>query len=476
MNKSFIASILVLALGAAAQVAAAAPAFPGAEGFGANATGGRGGRVIKVTNLNDSGAGSLRAAVTATGARIVVFDVSGIINLNSQLTISNPNITIAGQTSPGGILVTGYMTLVNASNVIIRHMRFRVGSHRIADGADPETLDSLDIWGPDSGSGYNENIIVDHCSVGWGVDEDFSTAYRLRNVTISWNLVHEGLMNAGHPKGQHSKGLFVWGKYSPNMTVSLHHNFLAHNYDRNPLVNTGDGTLIADFVNNVTYDFYGGYAMGSQDNGQKVNWIYNYVKRGPSSNATLYEIYHEASGTALPLIYAKGNIGTSRTTQTGSDWTVQSSWQPNLLSEVYRSLTPWPAAPVTATTMTADYAAQVVAQAGATRPFRDSVDQKMASDFTSGTGGYRQNVKYPTDFPTYQNLPAPTDKDNDGMADDWESANGLNPGADDSAADKDGDGYTNIENYLNALAGDVGGAPPPPAAARPNAPTGVTAQ
>jgi len=467
MDKLLTASILVSALGAVSQVATAAPAFPGAEGFGANTIGGRGGRVIKVTNLNDSGTGSLRAAIQASGARIVVFEVSGIINLNSTLTISNPNITIAGQTSPGGILVTGYMTKVEASQVIIRHMRFRVGSHRIADGADPETLDSFDIWGPQSGSSYNENIIIDHCSVGWGVDENFSTAYRLRNVTISNNLVHEGLMNAGHPKGQHSKGLFVWGKYSPNMTVTLHHNFMAHNYDRNPLINTGDGTLVVDAVNNVTYNFYGGYAMGTQENGQMVNWVHNYVKRGPSSNATMYELYHEASGTVKPLIYAKGNIGTSRTSQTGSDWTVQSSWQPNLLSENYKASTPWSAPAVTTTTMTTAYATQVVANAGATKPFRDSVDQKMASDYAAGTGGYRNNVKYPTDFPTYQNLPAPTDSDNDGMADSWESTNGLNVGSDDSAADKNGDGYTNIEAYLNYLAADVD-------VVRPNAPTGVT--
>jgi pectate lyase len=470
MNKSVIASILVFALGVVSQVATAAPAFPGAEGFGANATGGRGGRVIKVTNLNDSGAGSLRAAVTATGARIVVFDVSGIINLNSQLSITSPNITIAGQTSPGGILVTGYMTLINTSNVIIRHMRFRVGSHRIANGANPETLDSLDIWGPIGGSSYNENIIVDHCSVGWGVDEDFSMAYNLRNVTVSWNLVHEGLMNAGHPKGQHSKGLFVWGKESaPNMTVSLHHNFMAHNYERNPLINTGDGTLVVDAVNNVAYNFFGGYAMGTQENGQKVNWVHNYVKRGPRSNATMYEIFHEASGTVTPLIYAKGNIGTSRTAQGGSEWTVQSSWQPTLLSTAYQSATPWPAAPVNATTMTTAYAAQVVASAGATRPFRDSVDTKMATDYTNGTGNYRENVSYPGDFPTYQNLAAPADSDNDGMSNAWESANGMNASVDDSAGDKDGDGYTNIEAYLSVLAADV-------AVIRPNAPTGVTAQ
>jgi len=471
MNKSFIASIFVFALGAVSQVATAAPAFPGAEGFGANATGGRGGRVIKVTNLNDSGAGSLRAAVTATGARIVVFDVSGVINLNSQLNITSPNITIAGQTSPGGIVVTGYMTLINTSNVIVRHMRFRVGSHRIANGANPETLDSLDIWGPTGGSSYNENIIVDHCSVGWGVDENFSMAYNLRNVTVSWNLVHEGLMNAGHPKGQHSKGLFVWAKESaPNMTVSLHHNFMAHNYERNPLINTGDGTLIVDAVNNVAYHPYGGYAMGTQENGNKVNWIHNYVKRGPQTNAQLYEIFHEASGgTPFPLIYAVGNIGTSRTTQTGSDWTVASSWQFSLANAGWKAATPWPASRVTATTMTTAYAAQVVATAGATRPFRDSVDTKMATDYASGTGSYRQNARYPADFPTYQTLAAPADSDNDGMADSWESANGLSVGTDDSASDKDGDGYTNIEEYVNFLADDV-------EVIRPAPPTGVSAQ
>lgn len=461
---------LVLMLVFISSAAMAVSAFPGAEGFGANATGGRGGTILKVTNLNDSGAGSLRAAVTASGARIVVFEVSGIINLASTLTISNPNITIAGQTSPGGILVTGYMTQIYASNVIVRHMRFRVGSHRIGDGADPETLDSLDIWGPDTGSSYHENIIVDHCSVGWGVDENFSTAYRLRKVTIQWNLIHEGLTNAGHPKGQHSKGLFVWGKYSPNMTISMHHNFLAHNYDRNPLVNTGDGTLIVDAVNNVTYNFFGGYAMGTEENGNKVNWVHNYVKRGPSSNATLYEIFHEASaGGPIPLLYVKGNIGVSRTAQGGSEWTAQASWQPNLLNTGWRSDTPWPAAPVTTTTMTSAYAASIVANAGATKPSRDSADAAMATQYNAANGGYRTNVSYPSDFPTYSNPSPPTDTDGDGMPDTWETSKGLNNSSNDSAADRDSDGYTNIEEYINYMAGDYD-------VLRPRTPTPVIQQ
>ncbi len=456
MKKLAISAFLALT---AAQSVAAVTAFPGAEGFGANTIGGRGGTVMKVTNLNDSGAGSLRACVEASGPRICVFETSGIINLASQLTISNPYITIAGQTSPGGILVTGYMTLINASEVIVRHMRFRVGSHRIASGADPETLDSLDIWGPDTGSTYTENVIVDHCSVGWGVDENFSTAYRIRKVTISWNLVHEGLTNAGHPKGQHSKGLFVWAKFSPNATVTLHHNFLAHNYDRNPLVNTGDATQVVDVVNNVTYNPFGGYAMGSDidtgEAGLRVNWRHNYVKRGPDTNSSLYEIYHEAfGGSPTPLIYVKGNIGVSRTAQGGSEWTVAESWQDILQDTAWQKTTPWPAPPVTTTTMTSTYAATVVANAGATKPSRDTVDAQMATYFTNATGTYRTNVSYPTDFPTYSTPSAPTDTDGDGMPDSWETSKGLNNSSNDSASDRDSDGYTNIEEYINYMAGD----------------------
>lgn len=452
-----------------AELSYALPSFPGAEGFGANTVGGRGGRVIKVTNLNDSGPGSFREAVTASGPRIIVFAVSGIINLKSTLTIDKPYVTIAGQTSPGGILVTGYMTKVQTSEVILRYMRFRVGSHRIADGANPEQLDSLDIWGVNSSSQYEENIIVDHCSVGWGVDENFSTAYNLRNVTISNNIIHEGLSNAGHPKGEHSKGLFVWGKYSPDLNISLHHNYLVHNKDRNPLINTGTGNLLVDVTNNVTYNFYGGYAMGTTSSGVKLNWVHNYSKGGVSSNiGKFFEIYHSSSSTPKPILFVVGNIGGSRMTQTGSDWTVASSWRFELQSEDWRKMTPWTVAPVTATTMSLKYALEVIANAGATKPFRDSVDARVADDFANGTGAIIDNVKFPDDFPTYQNLPVPVDDDNDGMADSWEIANGLNASIDDSSADIDGNGYTNIEEYLHYLTGNV-------QLVRPEPPTNLSA-
>jgi len=439
------------------QPSSSLPAFPGAEGFGANAIGGRGGTVIKVTNLNDSGPGSFRSAVTASGPRIVVFEVSGIINLMSSLTITNPYLTIAGETSPGGILVTGYQTTLQTSHVIMRHMRFRVGSHQIANGADAKKLDSFDIWGIDNPSLDEHDIIVDHCSFGWGVDENISTAYNLRNVTISNSLIAEGLSQGGHPNGEHSRGMLIWGEYSPELHISLHHNYFVHNKDRNPLINNGIGDLIVDLTNNVAYNFVGGYAMGSTTDGAKLNWKHNYSKAGVESNLDFYEIYQESSATPAPMVFTEGNIGGSRTTQTGSEWTVANSWRFELADEAWRRLTPWTVPSVTATTMSYEYALQVVANAGATRPFRDSADARVAKDFADGTGALIDNVSFPDDFPIYQDLPAPADIDNDGMSDSWETANGFDISIDDSAGDADHDGYTNIEEYLHYLAGDVGG-------------------
>lgn len=467
-KKCFISVGVVLSV-LLANSSYALPAFPGAEGFGANAQGGRGGKVIKVTNLNDSGTGSFRAAVTASGPRIVVFEVSGIINLKSSIKISNDYLTIAGQTSPGGILVTGYQTRVQASHVIIRYMRFRVGSHRIVDGASAEQLDSFNIWGINSTTQYKSDIIVDHCSIGWGVDDNFSTAYNLRNVTISNNIIHEGLSHAGHPKGEHSKGLFIWGKYSPNLNISIHHNYIAHNTDRNPLINNGAGNLLVDVVNNVIYNWKGGLSPATSTSHININWVHNYSKGGANSNiGRYYEVTHKSSNSPVPIIYVLGNIGGTRLTQTGSEWTVGVGFTFELQSEAWRTSTPWTVAPVTATTMSAKYALEVVANAGATKPFRDSADTRVADDFANGTGAIIDNVKFPDDFPTYQNLPIPVDDDNDGMADSWEIANGLNASIDDSSADIDGNGYTNIEEYLHYLAGNV-------QLVRPEPPTNLSA-
>ncbi len=495
-------------------------AFPGAQGFGANTIGGRGGQVIKVTTLADSGPGSFREAVEAparhrlngdyqyeswnnyiarleaSGHRTIIFEVSGIINLESELTISYPFITIAGQTSPGGILVTGYQTTVNTWEVIIRHMRFRVGSHRILydrnsqgdiiyysqpqyafpptggvcagnvttsdngypcaieGGADPEKLDAFDILGQYWATNEAYNIIIDHCSFGWGVDETVTITGGVLNATIQWSIVSEGLRQAGHPKGERSMGLLVSGKYVNPTTISLHHNYIAHNYYRTPLIASPDDVdTVADMVNNISYNWKGGMSPYS-GGAAKVNWIHNYMKQGASSNSYSFEVsYHDQSPPA-PMIFVEGNIGSTRLTQADPQWNVGDGWQNLLLSENYRTLTAWSAPAISTTEMSHDYALQILKDVGATVPVRDSDDSRVVADFAASTGSIIDNVSYPADFPVFQNLPAPTDSDNDGMPDLWEISNSLNP----LVADNNNimsSGYTAIEEYINGLANTI---------------------
>lgn len=479
-------------------VHAVLPAFPGAEGFGSTTAGGRGGKVIKVTNLNDSGVGSFREAVTKTltpdNGRIIVFDVSGIIHLTSGLTINKSNMTIAGQTSPDGIMVSGHTVTLNAHDVIIQHMRFRVGTRNIVydtdvngnikyynqpqyafpvsscagtlttealgypcakSGINPEMLDSFDIVGNSQGYFANDayNIVIDHCSFGWGVDETFSTAYNPKNITIQWSIFSEALSRAGHPKGEHSKGVLFWNKYSPETKVSFHHNYMPHNRDRSPLVNTGswEDTTLLDAVNNVTYNQYQRLGAMSQS-APKVNWVHNYIKKGLDDGGYgLYEVTHEdTAGVVQPLIYVQGNLGMKRKVQTDPEWSVGNGYSANLLSESYRRLTPWPAEPVTTQTMSLDVANCIVSAVGATAPRRDSVDTRVVNDFVNGTGRIINNLSL-ADYPIYTNLVAPLDSDSDGMPDSWETSHGLNNSLNDSALDRDSDGYTNIEEYLHFL-------------------------
>lgn len=262
-------------------------AFPGAEGGGMYTTGGRGGKVYHVTNLNDSGTGSLRAAVEAKGARIVVFDVAGTIALTRGLEIKNGDLTIAGQTAPGdGICLRNYPVTVKADNVIVRYLRFRLGDAHVDDGDDT-------IWGR-----YRQNIILDHCSMSWCVDE-CASFYANKNFTMQWCLLGESLHNSGHSKGSHGYG-GIWG----GAPASFHHNILAHHDSRNPrfdepnaynftgLVNgekinykgesgfSNDDRKI-DYRNNVVYNFCNYTAYGGE--GAQVNFVGNYYKWGPAS-------------------------------------------------------------------------------------------------------------------------------------------------------------------------------------------------
>ena len=243
------------------------PAFPGAEGFGANATGGRGGRVIAVTNLNDSGPGSLRAALDENGPRTVVFRVSGNIALKSNLKLKNGDITIAGQTAPGdGICLQNYgFALSGANNVIIRYLRVRPG-----DTADVD----LDAFGGRDG----ENIIVDHCSMSWSIDECVSIYSGARNLTVQWCLMSESLYQSVHAKGHHGFG-GIWG----GQNASWHHNLLAHHSSRNPrIVGKSVGEQLVDLRNNVIYNWGYNSTYGG-DGDVRVNLINNVYKPGPAT-------------------------------------------------------------------------------------------------------------------------------------------------------------------------------------------------
>jgi len=247
------------------------PAFPGAEGFGAKATGGRGGEVYEVTNLNDSGPGSLRDAVSK-GNRTVVFRVSGTIELKKRLVVTQPNLTIAGQTAPGdGICLRNFTFAVASRNVIVRYLRGRLGD------VSRQEDDSMGVLHGAS------NVIFDHCSASWSIDETLSLSGNETDVTIQWCIIAEPLNNSLHSKGPHGYGSLA----RSNGRVSLHHNLWAHCDGRNPRLGNNYGRPpypTFDVRNNVIYD-YGRTCSGLTQGVLKVNYVGNYIRPGPSSKA-----------------------------------------------------------------------------------------------------------------------------------------------------------------------------------------------
>ncbi len=403
---------------------AAIPAFPGAEGFGAYTVGGRGGRVIEVTNLDDAGPGSFRAAVEAEGPRTVVFRTSGNIRLENPLAITNSNITIAGQTAPGdGICVQGYGIDVYAHNVIIRFVRNRPG----------------DVLGKPIGDAVSgrfiQNVIVDHCSMGWTMDE-VCTWYALGNVTIQWCMMTEALDQSLHYKGAHGAGHATGG-----LNLSTHHNLIASNSFRNPRFG-GCGNLnesIVDFRNNVVYNFvtsaYGG-------EGGVYNFVHNYYKRGPSSRSGHFLSPYAHKVLGYGKWHIAGNLMVGNPAMTEDNWRGVDRGVP-------RCDEPFPTAQIT--THTAEEAFDLVlAKAGTIYPRRDAVDLRIIEDVKAGTGKIINSQKEVGGYPELKTYDVPDDTDHDGMPDEWERKYGFNPAdAADGAADNDRDGYTNLEEYLN---------------------------
>ncbi len=464
-NRSMVAALATLLLAAMLAVMGAPSAsgavvkvFPGAEGYGTDTVAGRGGTICQVTNLNDSGAGSLRACATASGPRTVIFRTGGTINLNSRITVTNPNLSILGHTAPGdGITLrmapgsnTDQGTMqIETHDVLVRYLRARPGN---PDGTADDSHDGIQIYK----EGVN-NVVVDHASVSWAVDENVNTYDYSDNITVSWSIISEGLSHAGHPTdAEHSKGMLSGGIDAHN--VSIHHNLFASNVDRNPQIS---GVSTADVRNNVLYNYGDGSGNGttlisSSKGVPKVNIVNNFYRKGPSSpsNYPDWALYSGDNG-CVHQVYVAGNkhnesgtTVTNGTRGTGCDSTGTASSE-------------YPVPAVTTTSAEQAYT-DVLASAGASKA-RDAIDQRIVSEVQNRTGSFKDNEGT---YPTLATGTPPADSDGDGLPDSWEnSGGGTTPNG-----DQDGDGYTNIEEWAESLIG--GGTPPPPTNSAPTVSAG----
>ena len=481
-------TLTMAAMALAGWSMAQAPAFPGAEGFGRYTTGGRGGKVIHVTNLNDSGEGSLRQAVSGSDKKIVVFDVAGIIALESDLHIG-ANTTILGQTAPGsGVTLRYYTVNYDGDNIIVRFMRFRRGEEvNKNDGADA-------TW-----TRHHRNIILDHCSFSWSIDE-VASFYDNRDFTMQWCTIAEALNNAGHNKGAHGYG-GIWG----GKGASFHHNFLAHLNNRSPRFNGArygwDGydqdvypnTVQAervDFRNCLVYNWGTGGCYGGPGGGF-INMVNNYYKAGPGTKNKnrVTECSTASSGNSAgapaELIGMKSRyyINGNYVHGYGANY----DWQGVTYDNGRNTFTDpagyygegegatvsvrldEPIEAGTVTTHDAETAFEKVRQYAGASLSRDAQDARYAEEAAQGMAIYTGSVtKLPgildvvADQGGYT-LPSATrpeafDEDGDGIADSWERVNGLNPSDPSDATTYSLDPakyYTNIEVYANSLVQDI---------------------
>ena len=521
MMKNILLTI-VMAVGTMTAIAQEEiPAFPGAEGHGRYITGGRGGEIRHVTNLNDSGVGSLREALQGNDAKTIVFDVSGYIDLKSQLDITS-NTTIAGQTAPYPGITLRYYTIYfgKCDNVIVRFLRFRRSQVKdVNDGADA-------TWGR-----KHNQIMLDHCSFSWSIDE-VASFYDNNNFTMQWCTVSESLTNPGHSKGAHGYG-GIWG----GKLASFHHNLIAHVTNRAPRFNGAryqwDGYKTnmyydqyqwgnyvqaenVDLRNCVMYNYQSGSACYGGPGGGYINIVNNYYKAGPSnnSNKTVTKVTVGASGNSTPeeltgmtsRYFINGNYVTAAGSgkEANYDWkgvdydggTIlvdgeRYSKDPNHMygnNVTYAEKDgvdyvkikldePCPTGDVTTHTAEKTYE-KVLAYCGASL-YRDDVDSRNMEEVRTGTATYtgpvtkkpgqldfindpegEQNEAYPS-FPelSSENRPENYDTDGDGMPDEWETANGLNPNdasdANTFTVDTEKGWYTNVEVYMNSIVEDI---------------------
>ena len=480
MKKAlFLLTALLLSIAADAQFDSA-PAFPGAEGFGRYTTGGRGGAVYHVTRLDDdTKPGSFRYACNQSGKRTIVFDVSGTIYLKSELQLKNGNVSILGQTAPGdGICIADYPFTISSSNVIIRYMRFRLGNRKVAYH-EGDGLGGMD----------QANIIIDHCSVSWSVDECLSV-YGSKNLTVQWCFVDQSMVDCGHVKGNHGYG-GNWG----GSGASYHHNLIAHHTSRTPRLGPRPSTQTderMDMRNNVIYNWGGNGCYGGE--GMNVNIVNNFYKPGPGSPTgtkgmriaavgirTSAYTHHDTSPNGWDVMwhvwgkyYVTGNVNSKYDEVTTDNWTygMYNQIDDSKVDYTYTQETkdtmrinqPIPYGFVT-THKALKAFEKVVAYGGASYK-RDSHDTYIAEDVEKGTAKYTSSGNDPGfinsqedagGWPVLNSETAPADSDGDGMPDAWETKHGLNPN-DNDANRYNLDShryYTNLEVYCNSLVENI---------------------
>lgn len=475
MLKSITSILAATALMVPAVSMAQAPSFPGAEGYGRITTGGRGGKVYHVTTLEDNNEpGSFRYACNQSGTRTIVFDVDGTIFLKSDLSLSNGNVTIAGQTAPGdGICIADYPFTIKANNVIIRFIRFRLGNRQVAHH-EGDGLGGMD----------QSKIIVDHCSVSWSIDECLSV-YGNKNTTVQWCIVSQSLRESGHSKGSHGYG-GNWG----GSGASYHHNLIAHHTSRTPRLGPRPGTQTderMDMRNNVIYNHGANGCYGGE--GMNVNIVNNYYKTGPTSNSrperiagigirtSEYTGHDSASPNQWDVMWHKwGTFYVDGNMNPKAPNMAKDNWQYGIYNQIDKSgndgtfndnvardmRLDTPIEYVYTTTHTAEKAYEKVLEYAGASFRRDALDDIIINDVKTGTAKHGNNgiidnqnqVKYSdgsTGWPKLNSGTAKPDTDGDGIPDEWETANGLNPNDASDGPKIAKDGYTNLEIYMNSL-------------------------
>ena len=413
------------------------PAFPGAQGFGTDTPGGRGGKTLLVSNLNDSGPGSFRAACGATGRRFVLFHVSGIINLESPVSITEPFITIAGQTAPGdGIVLRRFGLAIGTHDVVVRFLRVRPGD------VSGQAVTAIDI------SGESHNVVIDHCSASWSADDAVSAGGGVANLTIQWSILAESLSHSTYIGGPHSYGSFLQAAGG----VSLHHNIWAHNNTRNPGLGVGSARTpapVVDIHNNVMYN-YGESCTSIAGGTLNLNFVGNYIKPGPDSNRRRGPIV--VANTTDARCYLRDNDIAGNDVLSLDNSAMFERWEARGRRLVTVVPTPFDAPRVNTLPSETAYK-EVLSWAGALRPKRDAVDERIVDEVRNGTGAIIDSQWEVGGWPEYRGTRPPRDTDRDGIPDSWEQSHGLNPAdASDAARIDAKDGYSYLEDYLNELA------------------------